>query len=156
AEQHLSVLRSAILRALAQVDPWPGRVHPHLVLAIRNQVGLPAQLRNPETVVGIGREQLEEGRRWMLRVTDRNVQFICRNNAEIWISELPPILMADDRDIYGASGLGSVLDGVNHTRRRQKQHRDDQNWNDSPCQLDLCTSIHLSRLSMGISRFATE
>ena len=56
-QQHLGVLCAAILRALADKDSCLVRVDPHFILAIRNQVGLARQLRNPETVVGIGRKQ---------------------------------------------------------------------------------------------------
>ena len=57
-QKHLRVLRAAILRALAQKDSRPVRVDPHLVRAIRNQVGLARKLRNPEAVIGIGGKSL--------------------------------------------------------------------------------------------------
>ena len=59
AQEHLGVLRPAVLRALTEKHAGPLRVHPHLVDAIRNQVGLAGQLRNPEAVVGVGGKQLQ-------------------------------------------------------------------------------------------------
>src|SRR6266404_2377211 len=56
AEEHLRVLRAAILRALAEIDARLVRVHPHFVYAVRNQICLPGKLRNPETVIGVGGE----------------------------------------------------------------------------------------------------
>ena len=99
AQQHLGVLRAAILRALAEIDSRTRRVDPHLVHAIRNQVGLAAQLRDPEAVVGVGRQQLQECGRGMRGIAHRNVQFVCRDDAELRIPELPPELMADDGDV---------------------------------------------------------
>jgi hypothetical protein len=93
------VLRAAILRALAEIDSRPGRVHPHLVYAIRNQVGFSAELGDPEAVVGIGRQQLQECWCRVGRIARRNVQLVGRDDAELWISKLPPVLVPDDGDV---------------------------------------------------------
>src|SRR5579862_2635876 len=57
AEQHLGVLRSAVLRTLAQKNAGALRVYPHSVGMVWNEVGLSCKLRHPKAVVGIGREQ---------------------------------------------------------------------------------------------------
>src|ERR1700756_2451547 len=68
AEKHLGVLRPAILCALAQIEPGLLRVKPHAVRVVGNQVGLPAQRRNPEAVIRICGEQTNEGWCRMSRV----------------------------------------------------------------------------------------
>src|ERR1700722_1915907 len=57
AQQHLRVLRPAILRALAQIDSALVGSNPHAVRVVRNQIGLARQARNPETVVGVRRQK---------------------------------------------------------------------------------------------------
>src|SRR6266581_4748391 len=42
AQEHLAVLRPAILRTLAEKDARAMRIHPHAVRVVRNQVGLAA------------------------------------------------------------------------------------------------------------------
>jgi hypothetical protein len=86
------VLRSAILRALAEIDSRPQRVEPHLVHAIRNQVGFATEFRNPEAVVGVGGEKLQEGGRRMRGIACRNVQLVCSDDTKFRISEFPPEL----------------------------------------------------------------
>ena len=58
-QQHLGVLGSAILGALAEVESRFVRVDPHIIGVIGDQVGLTREARNPEAVIGIGREQLD-------------------------------------------------------------------------------------------------
>src|SRR5258705_9229820 len=53
AEEHLRVLGPAILRALAEIDPRLVRVDPHFVYAVRNQVCLSSELRNPKAVISV-------------------------------------------------------------------------------------------------------
>ncbi len=55
ADQHLGVLRSAVLRALAQIEPWRLGIDPHGVDPVGNQVHLAGEPRNPEAVIGVGR-----------------------------------------------------------------------------------------------------
>src|ERR1700678_3278538 len=54
AEQHLSVLGSAIWRTLAKKDSGALRLHPHSVGVVWNKIRLAGKLRHPKTVVGIG------------------------------------------------------------------------------------------------------
>ena len=103
--------------------PGRMRIHPHLVDAVRNQVGLAGELRNPEAVVGVGGQQLQERRSRPRRIAHRNVQLVGRDDAERRIAVLPPELMPDDRDFEGGRRLWRVLDRVNHARRRQRTAR---------------------------------
>ena len=52
-QQHLGVLRPAILCTLAEVDSCLLRVNPHRIGMIRNQIRLTSQPWDPETVVSI-------------------------------------------------------------------------------------------------------
>ena len=62
AQQHLGVLRAAILGALPQVQSSLVRIDPHAVFAVWNQVRFPGQTRHPEAVIGVGGKQLDESR----------------------------------------------------------------------------------------------
>src|SRR5207247_9061560 len=93
AQQHLGVLRPAILRALAEKDAGAIRIHPHLVYPIRNQVGFTGKLRNPEAVVSVGGKQLQECWLRTCRIAHGNVQLVCRHDPEPWIPKLPPELV---------------------------------------------------------------
>jgi hypothetical protein len=53
--------------------------------------------------------------------------------------------MADDGHIDRRRRLRRVLHGVDHARRRQEQHDDDQDRDYGPCQLDLRTPVNLRR-----------
>src|SRR5499425_3156881 len=61
-QEHLGVLSPAVLRALTDEGSGVLGIHPHPVWVIRNKVCLASQLRYPEAVVGIGRQQLQQGR----------------------------------------------------------------------------------------------
>ena len=76
AQQHLGVLCAAILSALSQEKSLFVRVDPHTIRVIRNQIGFTSEPWNPKTVIGIGGQQFDEGWSGMLRVAQRNVQFI--------------------------------------------------------------------------------
>src|ERR1035438_3073883 len=56
AQQHLGVLRPAILSALAQINSRLLGIDPHAVRMIRNQIGLAGKARDPEAVVCISGE----------------------------------------------------------------------------------------------------
>src|SRR6267154_5879915 len=73
AQEHLCVLRSAILSALAEKQARFMRVYPCLVYVVRNQVGFSRKLGNPETVVGIGGKQFQECGRGVCGVTQGDV-----------------------------------------------------------------------------------
>jgi hypothetical protein len=132
------------------------RVHPHLVYPIRNQVRLPSQFRDPEAVVGIRRQQFHEGGRRVGWVAHRNVQLVCCHDTEFGITEFPPVLVPDDRDVQCSRGLRSILDGVDYPGSGQKQHSHDQNRNHGPSQLDLRAAVHLGRLATGIARLTSK
>src|ERR1700677_1470941 len=110
AEQHLGVLRSAILCALAKKDSRALRVYPHSVGMVRNEVRFSCELRHPKAVVGIGREQLQERWRRMIRIAPRNVQFFGRDDPQLRVSKLPPVLMSNRDHIQSARRLRSILD----------------------------------------------
>src|SRR5260221_6335315 len=110
AEQHFGVLRTTILRALAEKDPSAVRVHPHAVGMVRYQVGLARELRNPEAVVRIGREQLQKCRGWMTGVAHRYVQLVGSYDSELGIAKLPPELVTDGGRFQRGCWLGSILD----------------------------------------------
>src|ERR1039458_4897477 len=71
AQQHLGVLGSAVLRALAEIEPGSFRVQPHGIDPVGNQVRLSGQARNPEAVIGVSRGHRQIGRRRMPGMTDR-------------------------------------------------------------------------------------
>ena len=150
------MLRPAILRALAEKDSGAVRVHPHAVGMVRNQVGLARELRNPEAVVGVGGQQLQECRRGMSGIAHRYVQLVGSDDAELGIAELPPELVPDHCYVQGGRRLGSILDGVDHPGRGQKQYDHDQDRNDRPGQFDLRAAIHLGRLAVAIGRAGAE
>src|SRR5712675_280170 len=156
AEKHCRMLRAAILRALAEIDPRLVRIHPHFVYAIRNQVCLSSELRNPKAVISVGGKQFQECRCGMNRIAHRNVQFVGRHDAERWISELPPELVTDGGDLHGCRGFRSILDGMNNAGGSQKQNDYDQSRNDGPGQFNLCTPVYLSRLALSTRRFVAE
>ena len=122
AQQHLGVLGPAILRALAEKDARCGAGRSTCCstrFGIRSV--LPAKLRNPEAVVGVGGKQLQECRRRMSGVAHRNVQLVRGDDAEPRIAELPPELVPDGGDLERGRRLGSILNRVDHPRRSQKQ-----------------------------------
>src|SRR5260370_28877164 len=53
SEQHLPVLRSAVLRTLADVDASLVRVDPCVIYAIREQVCLPRKFRKPTALIAV-------------------------------------------------------------------------------------------------------
>src|ERR1700722_2429836 len=56
AQQHLGVLRPAILRTLAEKEPGLLRINPGKVCAVRYQISLAGEPRHPEAVIGVGRK----------------------------------------------------------------------------------------------------
>ena len=57
SQEHVGVLRAAVLGALAEEQALLARLEPHLIGASRDQVGLAGQARHPEAVADIGRLQ---------------------------------------------------------------------------------------------------
>src|SRR5437899_1905955 len=87
AQKHLGMLCPAVLCALAEKDSYTLRVHPHPVRVVRNKICLACQLRDPETVVGVGGKQLQKRGGRIRRITHRNVQFVCCHDAQLRRSE---------------------------------------------------------------------
>src|SRR5215469_286696 len=73
AQEHLRVLSPAVLRALTDEGSSVLGIHPRPVWVIRNKVRLASQFWYPEAVVGIGRKQLQKGRRRMSGIAHWNV-----------------------------------------------------------------------------------
>src|SRR6516162_4434716 len=92
AQKHLRVLCPAVLRALPQKQACLLRIEPRRVRVIRNQVRLSCELRHPETVIGVGREQFQECRCGMRWVAHGNMQLVRRDDAERGIAKFPPKL----------------------------------------------------------------
>src|SRR5260370_451665 len=98
-EQHFGVFYSAKLRALAEIGPRLQWIDPHFVDMVGDEVCLSTELRNPEAMIDICRHELEIGRRWMIRIANRHVQLVSGHNAKLWISEFPPELVPDARNV---------------------------------------------------------
>src|SRR5258706_13816500 len=92
----------------------------------------------------------------MSRAAYRNVQFVCRYDAEGRISEPPTELVAARGDLKRCGWFRSILDGVNHAGGGQKENDYDQNRNDGPGQLNLSAAIYLCRLALIIRRAPAE
>src|SRR5882762_749752 len=156
AQQHLRVLRTAVLRALAKKQTALVRIEPRFVHAIRNPVCLSCKLRYPETVIRVGGKQFQECRCGMRRVAHGNMEFVRGDHAESGIAKFPPKLMSDCGYLHRLSRLGRVLDCVNDSCRREKKHNNDQDGNDGPGEFNLCASIHLGWLAALVRRSAAE
>src|ERR1700688_2113408 len=111
------MLRSAILRTLAEVETSLLWIEPHGIRVIGNQVGLTAQAGNPEAVIGVRGEKGDKGWAWIGRVTHRNMEFICGHDLEIRIAIFPPELMADRHHLNRVARLGGCLDADEHSGR---------------------------------------
>src|SRR5580692_11093178 len=92
----------------------------------------------------------------MIRIADRDVQFVSGDDPQFRIAKFPPVLMSNRDHIQGAGRLWGILDRMNDSGSGQEQDNDNQNWNDRPSQLNLRASIHLSRLAVGILRSPPE
>src|ERR1700757_1426543 len=88
----------------------------------------------------------------MIGAAERNVNLVHRINALLRISKFPPVLVAYYCNLKGGAWLGRVLDSEDHARRREKDHDNDEDRNDSPGQLDLIASVDLRRLALLVSR----
>jgi hypothetical protein len=120
-EEHLGMLDSAVLCALADIDAGFVRIDPHTIRMIGYEVRLPCKTWYPEAVIRVRGKQRQESRGGVCRVTYRYVEFIRSYNVEAWVSILPPILMADDSDFEGIMRFGGVLNVRNDSRCRQEQ-----------------------------------
>src|ERR1700722_115539 len=104
------MLCSAILRTLAEVETGLLWIEPHGIGVIGNQVGLTAQTRNPEAVIGVRGEKRDKGWARIGRVADRHMEFVCGYNLQARIAVLPPELMADCNLLMRVARLGDCLD----------------------------------------------
>ena len=141
------MLRSAILRALSEEEARLLRLDPRLVGEVRDQVGLAREPRDPEAVIGIGGQELQERGRRIRRVGDRNVELVRGHDVLPRIAILPPELVADHRHFERVLRSRRILHGRDDARRRQKEDQDDEDGRDGPRQLDLVASIDLRRLA---------
>src|SRR5208283_2976687 len=114
AQQHIGVLNSAELCALSHVEAGVQWVNPHLIRVIGNEVYFPRELRNPKTVIGICRKELQIGRSGLTRITHGNVKLVCHDEALFWIAVLPPELMPDDGNLERRLGLRGILYGEDY------------------------------------------
>src|SRR5215472_7683946 len=89
-------------------------------------------------------------------VADGNMQFIRGDDAKCRIPKFPPELVPYDRYFHSTRGFWSILDGVNHAGCNGEQQRNDQDWNHSPCKLDLRAPVHLSWFASKVSCFTAE
>src|SRR5262249_20965154 len=109
AKAHFRVLRPAILGAIAEVRASLLRLDPHPVDAGRDQVGLPGELRDPETMYDVRRFESQGCDLTPVRFADWDVQLVRRDNAQIGIVKLPPPLAPDSRHLQRVWRLGVIL-----------------------------------------------
>src|ERR1700730_11467123 len=114
------MLRSAILRALTEVEPSQLRVNPHTIGVIGNEVRLTIQTGNPEAVICVCGEEPDESRGRMSRVTHRYMEFVRGHDLQTRIAVFPPELMANGNHLNRVGGRGSLLDVGDHSRRGQE------------------------------------
>src|SRR6516162_11444609 len=115
-EQHLRVLRPAVLRALPDIKAGLTRVNPDAIRMIWDQVCFPRQPRNPEAVIGVRGEQCNKRWRWLGSVAHGRVQLIRGHESVLRIAKLPPELVADGSHLNGARWLAGVLHRMDHAR----------------------------------------
>src|ERR1700722_14862428 len=86
----------------------------------------------------------------MIRIAYRDVQFVGRDDPQLRIAKLPPILMSNHSDLYSARRFWSILDSMEDSGGGQEQDNHNQGGNDRPGQFDLRAPVYLSRLAAGI------
>src|SRR5450631_1259407 len=92
------MLDPAILRALADVNAGFMWIDPHAVGAVGNKISLACQFRDPEAVVGIGRQQSDVCGSGVLGIADRYMQLVGSDETLLRVLKLPPELVANRRD----------------------------------------------------------
>src|SRR5215510_11339904 len=95
----------------------------------------------------IRRLELEEGWPSLARLTDRHVHLIRGHDAQLGVANFPPPLVADHRDVERIGRRDGALYIVDRARGRQKEHKDDNNRDHRPCELDLVTAVDLRRFA---------
>src|SRR5262249_34004285 len=109
AKAHFRVLRPAILGAIAEIRGRTLPLYPHPVDAVGDQVGLPRELRDPETMYDVIRFECQGCDLTPARFADRDVQLVRRDDAQIGIAKLPPPLTPDGRHLQRVWRLGVIL-----------------------------------------------
>jgi hypothetical protein len=92
----------------------------------------------------------------MRRVAHGNMKFVRGDHAETRIAKFPPKLVPDCGYLHRLSRLRRVLDRVNDSRRREKQHDHDQDGNDGPGEFNLRASIYLRWFALQVRGLAAE
>ena len=141
------MLRSTVLRALAEVQTGLLRVHPRGIGMVGNQVGLTRETGDPEAVIRIGGEQGDESWRGVSRVAYRHVKLIRGHDVQTRIAIFPPKLMANRDYLNRILRPRSSLDASDHPRRSHEQDDSDENRNDGPRQFHLIAAIDLRRFA---------
>src|SRR5437660_11082461 len=83
----------------------------------------------------------------MGRVTYGQMQFICRYHAEIWITILPPELVADGRNCDRIARGRCFLNEGNYSCCRREHCDHDENRTDRPRQFHLIAAVTVGRVS---------
>jgi hypothetical protein len=143
AEEHLGVLDSAVLCALAEINAGFVRIDPHAIRMIRYEVRLTCKTWYPEAVIGISGKQREESWSGVCRVTYRYVQFICSHDVEAGVAKLPPKLMTDNSNFDGIMRFHGFLNVCYYSACRQEQNQDNQNRNYRPSCFYLGAAVNL-------------
>ena len=89
-DQHLGMLHSAKLRALAQEQAGLLRIEPHRVYAVGNHIRLARQPRHPEAVRHIHRRHGQISRRRTRPIAHRHMKLVGRHHSQLRIAILPP------------------------------------------------------------------
>ena len=92
----------------------------------------------------------------MTGIAHRNVHLVRRDDAELRISKLPPVLMADYDDVDCARGFWRILNRVDYPRGGEIQDYDDKYRKDRPGQFNLCAPVYLGRFPAVAGRLASE
>ena len=80
------------------------------------------------------------------------MELIRSHDTKLRVANFPPPLVTDHRHVERIGGRDSALHIVNRARRSQNKHKDDQNWDHGPGELDLIAAIDLRRLTNFIPR----
>src|SRR5262249_7796124 len=142
-EQHVCVLHTAIFGAVANISSRLQGFDPHPILPIGNHIGFACKLRHPEAMRDIRRLELEEGWPSLARLTDRHMHLIRGHDAQLWVANFPPPLVADHRDVERIGRRDSALYIVNRACRREKEHEDGHNWDHCPGEFELVAAVDL-------------
>src|SRR5215472_5171328 len=122
-------------------------IDPHAVHSIGDEVCLSGEPRDPEAVIRVGRQQSDMSGSGVLRITYGNVKFIGGHKPLLWVSKLPPELVAYSCDFDRARRETWVLNGMDHARRGEKQDNHNEHGQDGPGKFYLVAAVHLGRFT---------